>query len=612
MDQILYPMRTFIENHKLSIWMFLLILVGGFFRFYKLDWGQGLFSHPDEYHIIGSVNQLSFPTQMHPHFFSYGTVTIYLIYFTQEFLKYLSTTFNFQLSILNSFIIGRFYSALFSTLSIIIVYKICRSFMERHFSYLAALCIGLTPGLIQQAHFATPESAQIFFLLSCLLFMIKLIKQNKILFLILASVFLGFAMGVKVSSIVFLLPLTITAIIKSYPKTLSFKTPILFTKQVLKRLLKFTGLMAMTIIITTVTFALVAPYVFLDFPAFRGNLEYEGGLAVGKFPVFYTRQFIDTLPVLFQMEKVLPYVLGPVLLIFGTLGFFIVMLNLLASLTRLASRAKRELWRSGFQHLGLWAKIPKQSMKQVQDMARNDREETVLILVSFLSLFLTNAFLFAKWTRFIAPTFPFFAIFAAISLKTFAEKTQRPVYYFLAGVLVFGTVLWTMSFFSIYTNPDIRITASKWLVSNAPSQSVIVIEGGNMIDIPLAGNFQRIGFDFYNLEEDAQTRYKIAAGLEEADYFLVQSRRVFLNHQRLRNQFSKTARFYDTLFAGKMGFEQIKEFHQYPMLKLGNFKLEFPDETAEETWSVFDHPVIRIFEKKVQLTKDDYDKFLEL
>ena len=55
------------------------IILGAFLRFYKLDWGQGLFTHPDEYHIVSSVAQLSFPNQMNPHFFSYGTVTIYLI-----------------------------------------------------------------------------------------------------------------------------------------------------------------------------------------------------------------------------------------------------------------------------------------------------------------------------------------------------------------------------------------------------------------------------------------------------------------------------------------------------------------------------------------------------
>src|SRR3990172_6069720 len=200
-------MTNLLKKYKPFLLLSIVIITGSFLRFYNLDWAQGLFTHPDEYHIAASVNQLSFPDQMHPHFFSYGTVTIYLIYFTQEIIKYLSSTFNFELLTLNSFLVGRFYSALFSTLTIFVVYKICRTFLKTKLSLLAALLVALTPGLIQQAHFATPESVQTFFLFSCLLFIIKFIKQNKLLHLILASIFLGFALGVKISSVVFLLPL---------------------------------------------------------------------------------------------------------------------------------------------------------------------------------------------------------------------------------------------------------------------------------------------------------------------------------------------------------------------------------------------------------------------
>src|SRR3989344_1726521 len=80
-------MLTFIKRYKSFLYITLLTLIGGFLRFYKLDWAEGLFTHPDEYHIAASVSQLSYPAQMHPHFFSYGTVTIYLIYFTKEAIK---------------------------------------------------------------------------------------------------------------------------------------------------------------------------------------------------------------------------------------------------------------------------------------------------------------------------------------------------------------------------------------------------------------------------------------------------------------------------------------------------------------------------------------------
>jgi hypothetical protein len=85
-----------------------------------------------------------------------------------------------------------------------------------------------------------------------------------------------------------------------------------------------------------------------------------------------------------------------------------------------------------------------------------------------------------------------------------------------------------------------------------------------------------------------------------------------MNHQRLPKLFPVTSNFYIALFNGSLGFKQIQEFHSYPMLSIGNWKAEFPDETAEETWSVFDHPVIRIFKKTQQLSNENYAKFLEI
>jgi 4-amino-4-deoxy-L-arabinose transferase-like glycosyltransferase len=551
----------FFKKNKFFI---ILFLISAFLRFYKLDWGQGLFTHPDEYHIVGSVAQLSFPNQMNPHFFSYGTVTIYLIFFTQEIFKHFSI-------ILNSFLIGRFYSALFSTLTIFIIYKICLTlFTNRQFAFIAAFLVGITPGLIQQAHFATPESALTFFIFGALLFAIKFLKQNKFLSLILASIFLGFALGVKISSIVFLLPLVIAVFINSYPKKISLKSPALLIGHILGKLSRFSSLVLVIVAVTTVTLIIVAPYVFLDFPSFRGNLEYEGGLAIGKFSVFYTRQFIDTMPIIFQTEKILPFALGYMLLIFATLGLIVALISFF----------------------------------------RKPKTELALIIVSFLSIFLSNAFLLAKWTRFIAPTFPFFSIFACFLLDKLYSG-NKSISKLLTVILLTGTLLWTTAFFSIYLHPDIRITASNWIIENLPMNSTLLIEGGNMIDIPLEGNFNRVGLDFYDIEQNPINRLKIAEGLSQTDYFLVQSRRVFMNHQRLPNLFPKTAKFYNALFDGELEFKQIKEFHSYPMLRIGNLKLEFPDEKAEETWSVFDHPVIRIFEKTKQLSIKDYEKILE-
>ena len=38
--------------------------------------------------------------------------------------------------------------------------------------------------------------------------------------------------------------------------------------------------------------------------------------------------------------------------------------------------------------------------------------------------------------------------------------------------------------------------------------------------------------------------------------------------------------------------------------------MEIPDEDAEETWSVFDHPVVRIYKKTNTLSTIEYEQIL--
>ena len=539
----------YLKNPKLIL--ILIIILGGFLRFYKLDWGEGLFAHPDEYHITISVNQLSFPNQMHPHFFSYGTVTIYLIYFTKITIESFSSILDSKFLILNSFLIGRFYSALFSTFTILIVYHIVKLVMEKRYALISTFLVAITPGLIQQAHFATPESILTFFIFLSLLFLLYFIKQGKIKFLLITSMSLGLGLGTKIISI-FFLPVLFWGIVARF-----WRSPV-----------KLISFLLIIFFVTGIIFALSSPFVFLDYQAWRSNFNYEGGLARGDIAVFYTRQFIDTFPIIFQLKKILPYTLGIPLLIFSITGILFTIYSLI----------------------------------------RKFQLELFIVFITFISFFASNSLLFAKWTRFIAPTFPFFSIFAIFFISSIPNKFQA-FKTILITILLISTGLWSLMSFSIYIKPDVRISADKWLKSNLSMESTYLVEGGNTVDLPLSSS-RKISLNFYSLEDNLSTREKIVQALQESDYFIIQSRRVFKNHERLPNLYPKTARFYNVLFNGQLGFEKIKEFHSFPSIPFPGTIIEFPDEEAEETWSVFDHPVIRIYKKERVYSTDEYSKIL--
>lgn len=542
------------DNYLIS----LIIVFGGVLRFFKLNWGQGYFFHPDEYHIAISVNQLSFPNNMNPHFFSYGTFLIYLNYFTK-------ILFNLE----NPFLIGRFYSAFFSTLSIFVVYLIGKKIFKGStiIALIAASLTALLPGNIQQAHYATPEALLSFFILAALYNGLRYIEKGNLNYLVWTSVLLGITLSIKVSSIV-LLPLLFILPFISLMKVQKGKANFInFISQLV--LISFTSMFIMSLV-----FVLLSPFVILDYNHFKSALLYERSVADGSYPAFYTRQFVNTTPFVFQLTKIFPHTLG-----FSVLGFSII----------------------GF------ITITKEVIKGVFSKRSNDE---ALILLTFLLLFIPNCLLFAKWTRFVNPTFNFLALFATyfIYKLVLSSNFKKILYTFLT----FSTLVWGVMYFSIYTRDDIRITSNTWINNNLNKESLVLTEQGNTIEVPLSGNIRKIAFDFYNLENNPRASLELLENVYSADYFIVQSRRVYTNQGSMVNDFPKTSKFYESLFNGSLGFKKIQEFTSYPGFTIGNWSLVVPDESSEETWSVFDHPVIRIYQKIEQKNKEEYAQILNI
>src|SRR4030042_6866816 len=542
--------------------MLLIIFVGGFFRFYKLNWGENFFFPPDEYQIAAAVDRLSFPTNLNPELFSYGSLTVYIISFSRLFLS----LFNPSFENLSPFLLGRFFSALFSTLTIINVYLISkRLFKNEKIILISAFLASLIPGSIQQAHFATPESTLSFFLTLSVYLWIRWIEERNMRTIFLSAISLGFASATKITGVL-VLPVL-------------FILPFIPVKNFIKRFYKNFRISFFLIGTFFVSFFLAFPYSILDFPGLRNSMNYEGSVAFGRLMVFYTRQFINTKPFIFQYAKILPFALGWGILVFSTLGLIIIGVSILRNL--------KERKTINYKYL--------------------------VLLLSFLFFFVPNSILFAKWTRFINPTFPIFCKFAALFIQEISNipksiKFKNILTGIMELVILIPTLTCSLMFFSIYTNKDIRLTSNDWINKNISQGSLILTETGNTLEVPLTGYYRKIPFDFYNLENDPRLKNQLVQYLFSSDYFIIQSRRIFINHQRQSNQFPLTSKFYNLLFSGKLGFEEIREFESFP--KLGS--LEIDDESAEETWSVFDHPVIRIYKKINFYPINSYVKILKI
>jgi hypothetical protein len=290
-------------------------------------------------------------------------------------------------------------------------------------------------------------------------------------------------------------------------------------------------------------FLLLSPYNWINFSVFLSTLKYETAVATGAIEVFYTRQFLFTPPYLFQFIKIFPYASGVFIFIFSFFGF-----------------------------VSFIKKIP------------GNFKNWFIILFSSLIYFLYFGSILAKWTRFIAPIFFIFPLFTTLFL-------DRLKTFFKISLMLFcclpGFVFWLN-----YLRPDIRLLAAADINHRLPAGSSVLSESGNVFPLPLSTDFKVADFDFYNLDFNQDNQNRLNNLVSQTDYILVPSRRIFKN--QTLPLFPQSGRYYQQLFDGNLGFKLNKIYQPLDLF--------LNPENAEETWSVFDRPTLRLFQR----TKDEF------
>jgi 4-amino-4-deoxy-L-arabinose transferase-like glycosyltransferase len=114
---------------------------------------------------------------------------------------------------------GRLFSAIFSTLTIVNVYLISKTLIKNKYLVLtSALLAALIPGSIQQAHFTTPESTLTFFLTFSVFLWVWWIKDRRLGILFLSAISLGLATATKNTAVLTYsssLPIFLCVVIKT-------------------------------------------------------------------------------------------------------------------------------------------------------------------------------------------------------------------------------------------------------------------------------------------------------------------------------------------------------------------------------------------------------------
>ncbi|MFQ5856588.1 MAG: DUF2298 domain-containing protein [Anaerolineae bacterium] len=592
--------------------------------------------------------------------FAYGHFPLYLVRFIAAGLSRLSTlsqhfadnpTLARKFTVLGRLtgydhlnLLGRVLSAIFDTVTVLFVYLLGTRLYDQRVGLLAAVFTTFTVLHIQLSHFYAFDSVMVCFVVIAVYFDVGVVQKGDPRSSVLAGVATALAMASKFSAAPVLLPLVLAHGIRLFVKDSRMESetagsapegapahnhltevgievdrttgpatgedqaatgasgsaanpghwrresshlgfqyspaashPASMTLDPVR--LNYTvRLLILSLAITTLVFLVVSPFAILDVEHYVDNIREQSRMVRGEVDFAYTRQYRRTTPYLYHIEQQLLYGMGIPLGLTGFLGFAYVVV--------------RALWR------------------------RVQPAEWV-VLAWAVPYFLATGSFMVKFMRYMLPLTPFLAVAGAyllFQLKDWLEtRSTSPIvpraWYALVGVILLATVLWAFAFVQVYAAPLTRVTASEWIYRNIPSGAAITADNwDDSLPFHMAvdgrprspAEYREVRMSLYEPDGEAKFQH-IVGSLQQTDYVIISSNRLYGWLPRLRDRYPVTNRYYELLFDEKLGFELVKEFTSYPRLD----GLVFKDDRADESFTVYDHPRVLIYKKTRQLSEQE-------
>lgn len=525
-----------------------ILVFGAWLRFTHLDWGQGYQFQPDEKTLIHFVDSPG-PLYHNPYqtgHYAYGGLPFYLYRFTGRFIARLlgreawSDPWHLTL-------IGRFYAALSSTFVIVLIYWLAKWAHSLVAGLLAATLTAIAVLPIQYAHYGVSDTLMAFFAVLLAITSAGLLQTGRLGYYALTGAVAGLAFSTKANGLLWLV----------FPAI----AHVLLGRQRHQR--------GIHLVIHHFNFVLVAgaafmiavwiasPYYLIEFPSFWKVMRIENAkLISGKVKPSWTWQFIGTAPYLYPLKQLVCWSLGIPLGLLALAGW-------VYTLWISRKSAKLTLLASGptafFAIVGHWN---------------------------------------AKFIRYLLPIIPFLCLYAGTLVSDVCQKTHtrrmRQVLFSLTIVVIVLSTAYALAVVQIYRHTDTRIAASQWIVNHIPAGARILHDPEPQIVLPLgsAHDYDLLILDYYTSNRLQDLSYWVES-LENREYIVITSRRNYSTLISLSDLYPLAACYYQSLFNGTLGYSLVAQFSSYPRLGAWEIKTD----KAEETFQVFDHPRVMIFER---------------
>lgn len=535
------------KYHMQKLLLLAIFLFAAFLRFSHLNWDQGSLFHPDERNIDNAVSQIQLFSQMDPKFYAYGGFIIYLYKITADILAIALNlpTIPHDWGWIN--VIGRSFSAFFSLCTLFPILLIGKKLFNKNTALIACAIYAATVGSIQAAHYATTESILTFEIAWIIYLCMKIYESFSYKKLLLLAMLLGISIATKTTGAsFFIVPACMFALF------------IFQRKNSIYAVIKKAAILGLLALFTYVIFS---PFTFLNWDKFMESMHYENAVVLGTLPVVYTLQFSHTIPYLFQLSN-----------LFWQIGPF--MLIILPGIVAALIKTKGNKWGQ------------------------------FLVFSAFPCLyFLYVGSWYAKFVRYMTPLLPLLILFGAY-LLTIIYKRYQKLGALLIAFCIIATYSYALSFSSIYSTKQTRVKASEWIYQHIPKKSVILTEHwdeGLPIPLPTSSPSEYLMKQLTIYDQDnAEKIHYYAKELSTADYITINSRRLYGTLMHLPEKYPITKRYYEMLFAEKLGYIKVAEFSSYPRL----FGIMINDDRSEETFQVYDHPKAMVFKNEKHFTKE--------
>lgn len=642
-------------------WVLLGALIGLslFLRLWGVNWDQGGLYHPDERAILLRVTEMSFPSSdlgslfsvdssWNPGWFPYGSLPLYML----KFAGYLAPPFLGDPGIDSLAVHGRIVSAIFDTLTVLLVYFIGTRFFGRWLGLLGAAIIGLSAIHIQQSHFFISDLMLVTFVMASFYFLSKASERGTYRWFILAAVFFGMALASKFSALPFAFVFAVAAAIWALPTNrrepillvtaavvfagiaIGFSQPVFWAlgvtgalamltwaawhvlkevrlnPEIVPRFLQALKFLFVSAGVTLVVFTILQPYAWIDIGTYLEDIGRESNMVRRGIDLPFTRQYIDTIPYLYHVQQLTLWGIGPP---FGVL-----------------------MW-AGFAFSMLVA------------LRRRDPRH-MLMLAWVAPYFAVIGAFDVKFMRYMMPMTPLMALMgSSLAGEVLTRLKERrfpkirfcwllsPRLGYAALIIAFVlTLLYSIGYIRMYNDPHPATAAADWLRTNASSGSNVLKEhweeglGGFRNGLY---SFRVDEAELYD-DENASKRARMVKKLAAADYVVFYSNRLYGTIPRLPERYPETRAYYESLFLEDLGFKLVHWESSYPNIfgvSLEHDTFTRPDLAvpyalrdykqtrvgidlgfADESFTVYDHPLVLIFEKTLDLPQADQVAYYEV